>query len=280
MLGRLPSAPCTTDPRSRNFPIRSDGPDRPPDRSRRARRGGRRQRPGRRPGLGHRRGPGRPWIWSRGPWSWSTTTGRRPSTPPWGRPPRRRADRRPTPRPAWPPWAAGPPSSAGWPTTSSGQAFTHDIRSIGVAFDPTPDAGRARRGGDRPLPGAGHRRRRADHGHPPRGGVRLRRRSTCTTATSPRPRSSTSRATCGSSRRPRRPCARPSRWPTRSDAAGGPHRVGPVLRRAPPGRVPRAAERRPRDALRQRGGGHARCSGRPTSTPPWTRWPRPACWPC
>ena len=33
-------------------------------------------------------------------------------------------------------------------------------------------------------------------------------------------------------------------------------------------------------ALRQRGGGHDAVRRRPTSTPPWTRWPRPACWPC
>ena len=93
-----------------------------------------------------------------------------------------------------------------------GQAFIHDIRSVGVALRPDAGAGR-------PGRSTGHclvlvtedaERTMATHlgvasdfssidlhdGHLTR-----------------RPRSCISRAICGSSRRPRRPCGRPSRWP-------------------------------------------------------------------
>ena len=100
-----------------------------------------------------------------------------------------------------------------------GRAFTHDIRSIGVAFEPTPAPAA---GGESVT---GHclvlvtRRRRAHHGHPPRGGVRLRRRRPARRPSERRARSSTSRATSGSRSRPSPPCARRSRSPTPSDAA-------------------------------------------------------------
>ena len=204
------------------------------------------------------RGPGGPGPGQGHHGHWWTRTARRPSTPPWG--PTTEASGGSAANTVAGVAALGRPGRLprrGWPTTSSGQAFTHDIRSIGVAFDPKPTPAGARPGGDRPLPGAGDRGRRAHHGHPPRGGRPTSARSTCTTATCPRPRWSTSRATCGSSRRPRRPCVEAIDIAHGHDASVALTVSDPFCVEHHQARVPRAAQRRPRAAVRQRGGDQA-----------------------
>ena len=171
----------------------------------------------------------------------------------------------------------GVPRTGGRRRAGSGLHPRHPIHRRGLR--PGPHPGRPRRGGDRPLPGPGDRRRRTDHGHPPRGGVRLRARRP------PRrpsvvgpggvPRGLPVGAAVGQGGH-----ARGHRGGPRQRRLGGPVRVGSVLRRAPPGGVPRAARRRPRAALRQRGGDHVAVRRLRPSTPPWRRWPTPACWPC
>ncbi len=108
--------------------------------------------------------------------------------------------------------------------------------------------------GHRPLPGAGDRGRRADHGHPPRGGLRLRlgrpARRSSRLGPGRLPRGLPVGAALGQGGH-----AGGHRGGPRQRRRRGPHRLRPVLRRAPPARVPRPVDRRPRAPLRQRGGG-------------------------
>ena len=78
-----------------------------------------------------------------------------------------------------------------------------------------PSARPGRRPGHGAMSGVRHRRRGADDGDPPGRGFDAWSRGISTRTSSPGPRSCTSRAICGTSGRPRRPCAGPCRWRTR-----------------------------------------------------------------
>ena len=138
-----------------------------------------------------------------------------------------------------------------------GRTFTHDIRSIGVAFEPRPTPAVPGESGDRPLPGAGDRRRRAHDGHPPRRGLGLRLGRPARRPALLDPGGLPRGLPVGPATRPRRPCARPSELAHANDAAVALTLSDPFCVQQPPGRVPRAPERRPRHPVRQRGRGHA-----------------------
>ena len=277
MPGRLPSGGAqrtTRHPAGRRAPTgraASGGPD--------PRRGGHRQRPGRRAGLRPRRRPraAGPGQGDHGPGGPGAV--RRPSTTPWD----------PTVEASGGSAAntvAGVAALGGRAAfigrvadDALGQAFTHDIRSIGVAFDPTPtpatDASRST-GHCLVLVTEDAERTMATHlGVASDFGPADLARAT----TWPPPRSSTWRATCGTSRPPRTAMRQAMELAHASDAAVALTLSDPFCVQAT-ARVPRAAHRRPRAALRQRGGDHPAVRGQRTSRRRWRRWPRPGCWPC
>ncbi len=137
-----------------------------------------------------------------------------------------------------------------------GQAFTHDIRSIGVAFDPTPTPaipGEAMTGhclvlvtGDAERTMATHLGVASDFGTVDLHGGHL----------------SSVQVVYLEGYLWEQPSAKAAM--RRGDRGGPPERCGggplpfrPLLRRAPPGGVPRPAPGGPRDGVRQRGGDHA-----------------------
>ena len=148
---------------------------------------------------------------------------------------------------------------------SARRGVRHDIRATGVEFTSAigrPPGRRRRRGGrHRPLPRAGHRRRRAHHGHPPRGGHHHRPGRRAGRARGPGPDPLPRGLPLGPPPGQGGHAPGHRRGP-RQRRLGRPVALGPVLRRAPPARVPRPAARRCRRALRQRGGDHLGCSVR------------------
>ena len=126
--------------------------------------------------------------------------------------------------------AGAPRSSVGSRDDQLGAVFAHDIRAAGVAASTTPPATDG--APDRALPDHRHARRRAHAEHVPRCGGRARSRRRRRRPRRATRRSPTSRATSGTSRRPRRRSAtrrgsrtRPgdasrSRCPTASASTG------------------------------------------------------------
>ncbi len=137
--------------------------------------------------------------------------------------------------------------------------------------------GRRRRAGHRAVRGPDHRGRRPDHGHVPGRGLHAVARGSARRRSSPVPRWCCSRATCGTCRRPRRPCVTPP--PPRTPANGSVALValGPFLRPPAPARIPRPPARRRRHPLGQRGGGDDALRRQSPTRRPSTRPRRRAC---
>ena len=155
-----------------------------------------------------------------------------------------------------------------------GQVFIHDIRSIGVAFDPVPTPAVPGDGGDRPLPGAGDRRRRTHHGHPPRGGLDFGpddlHDGHLVVGPGGLPRGLPVGAAVGQGGHARA-----------IEVAHAPRRLGgaglsdPFCVERHQREFLELLRRRRRRPVRQRGRDHVAVRRRPTSTPPWRRWTRP-----
>ena len=244
-----------------------------------ARRRGHRQRPGRRAGLGHRRrprrprpgqghhGPGRP----RAVGVHLRRHGARPPRPPAVRPP--------TPRPAWPPWAAGPPSSDGWPTTSWARPSPTTSGRSGwpsTRRRPRPSPARQVTGHCLVLVTEDAERTMATH---------LGVASDFGAVDLHDGHLSSAQVVYLEGYLWEQPSAKAAMREAievahANDAAVALTVSDPFCVEHHRAGVPRAAERRPRAALRQRGGDHVAVRRVHLRRRGGRRWPRPACWPC